>query len=464
MLYIQSQFFIFPGVKVQQKTNSFWNEVKSKPNCKHLVEVKIKELVSETASMLNRNSITRFLFQKRPLDSEKVSTITPLQSHSSNVTANLQPANQTENDQSSDSESDQEKCKVAERPAPKQTALKDRLFFCSTELDRLKRIRKLGLASDDIFDKIEKYSLEEKELKKSLKRLEKSVEYNRDSRRRKKAKFEKIQAMLPDQKIVKDKPGPWPIEATQPELLKTIADIVTSQSAADDKRRCSVLYTCRTLDDLHEALQERGFSLSRSSTYNRLVPKRLNSMEGKRHVTTVPVKLAKASANERQKHSDSHFATVTVNYLKELAVVLGSGPVFFLSQDDKCRVPIGLPAANKQAPFLMSMERRVRLPDHDFVVATRHKLIPSVYAAAKISESSVTYSGPTFITIRSGKHDSSNAASHASDFDRLFKLDDFADVMRMNDGKLKPVVIISVDGGPDENPRYLRKHLLNIHL
>ena len=240
-----------------------------------------------------------------------------------------------------------------------------------------------------------------------------------------------------------------------PELLKTIVDIVISQSSADERRRSSVLRTCTILDDLHSELLNRGFVLSRSALYHRLMPKRFNSSQGKRHVNTVPVKLIKATSNERKKHQDSHFAMATINYLKDLAVILGDGPVFYLSQNDKCRVPIGLPAATKQAPFLMKMEQRVQLPDHDFVVASRHKLIPSVYAACKIETSKVSYSGPTYIAIRSGKHDKSDASTHSSDFDALERLEEFQNIMKTKSGEVKPVVIISVDGGPDENPQYV---------
>ncbi|KAL4705432.1 hypothetical protein ACJJTC_002190 [Scirpophaga incertulas] len=60
----------------------------------------------------------------------------------------------------------------------------------------------------------------------------------------------------------------------------------------------------------------------------------------------------------------------------------------------------------------------------------------------------VTYSGPTYIAIRSGKHSSSTAKTHHSDFNRILQLPEFADFAS------KPVVIFSVDGGPDENPRY----------
>ncbi|CAG8469436.1 7293_t:CDS:2 [Dentiscutata erythropus] len=93
----------------------------------------------------------------------------------------------------------------------------------------------------------------------------------------------------------------------------------------------------------------------------------------------------------------------------------------------------------------MKLEYRVELPDHYWVVAERHKLIPSVYTVLDIQEDkyrqaeAVTYSGPMFIKIRSSKHDSSTAYSHGKDFDDLMP---------------KPVVVMISDGGPDENPCY----------
>lgn len=118
--------------------------------------------------------------------------------------------------------------------------------------------------------------------------------------------------------------------------------------------------------------------------------------------------------------------------METIASVLGNRQVAFLSQDDKARVPIGITAANKQAPFLMSIEYRVALPDHDWVVAERHKLIPSVYAGIVItsgkidgSPAQVTYSGPTYISIRSGKHSGSSAATHAYDFHHLLTMAEF---------------------------------------
>ncbi len=83
--------------------------------------------------------------------------------------------------------------------------------------------------------------------------------------------------------------------------------------------------------------------------------------KGKRHVSTVPVKLVRAQNTGRHPHPDSHFAAATIEYLKDLAMLYGSKSVFVISQDDKARVPLGLPAAKKQAPLLMHLEYRIEL-------------------------------------------------------------------------------------------------------
>jgi hypothetical protein len=57
------------------------------------------------------------------------------------------------------------------------------------------------------------------------------------------------------------------LEDDQPQLLKTIVDIVTAGAAADDRRRSEILATCKTIDDLRESLINHGFILSRSGTY-----------------------------------------------------------------------------------------------------------------------------------------------------------------------------------------------------
>ncbi|CAF3421142.1 unnamed protein product [Rotaria socialis] len=185
--------------------------------------------------------------------------------------------------------------------------------------------------------------------------------------------------------IIRHTSGKPSLEESQCGLLGAIMDIANSVVvAADSRRRTDAIQSCLTLDSLKEQFNVRGYQLSRTSTYYR--------------------------------------------------------------QDDKCRIPLGISAAHKQAPFIMSMKIQIKLPDHDFVIATKHKLIPSVYGACIINDERVSYSGPTFAAIRSGKHDHSSAMAHANDFDTLVQLPKF-EIVTLSNGTVKPVVILSVDGG-----------------
>lgn len=297
--------------------------------------------------------------------------------------------------------------------------------------------------------------------KKQLVKKEKNALYQRKFRSNRKQKLvelctsnESVAAILK----IKEKVGPPRIEEEDSGLLQTIIEIATFGSATHDRRRTEEIKACKTLDDLHKKLVEAGFQLSRSATYLRLLPKNSITIKGKRHVATVPVKLCRAQNDRHKSHADSQFCTTSIGALEKLVSMLGPQQVAFISQDDKARVPIGLKAAQKQSAVLMHVEYRVMLPDHYWVVAEKHKLIPSVYAGIEIKSEkfgdpeSVTYSGPTYVAIRSGKHNSSTAVSHSDDFERLMDLQEFESIVKHNN-EVKPVVIISSDGGPDENPR-----------
>ena len=170
-----------------------------------------------------------------------------------------------------------------------------------------------------------------------------------------------------------------------------------------------------TLDDLRDCLIKDGYELSRSPLYLRLLLRRHDTIEGKRHVKTVPVKIRRYKTDLRKKHADANFTSATKEHLKNIATMFAPDSVLVLSIDDKAKVPIRITAATKQAPMVMHMTYEIRLPDHDFVVATLQKLTPSVYAACEItkcsskSDFSISYSGPMHIVIRSSKHDSSTA-------------------------------------------------------
>ncbi|CAH1099403.1 unnamed protein product [Psylliodes chrysocephalus] len=92
----------------------------------------------------------------------------------------------------------------------------------------------------------------------------------------------------------------------------------------------------------------------------------------------------------------------------------------------------------------------------------KNKLIPSVYAGIVIKKDgegkpeAVTHAGPTYVAIRSGKHSSFNAETHATGIHRLSETPAFKNFMRTQKGFVKPVFIFTCDGGPGENARYER--------
>lgn len=119
----------------------------------------------------------------------------------------------------------------------------------------------------------------------------------------KKAKIEAAldkHLVLRESSTAKSKPGRPRLEELQPELIKTIINMAIPGSAAHEKRQSEVYRSILTLNDLHDQLKKDGFHLSRNGLYLRLMPKRSSSLEGKRHISTVPVKLIRAQNDHHQ--------------------------------------------------------------------------------------------------------------------------------------------------------------------
>ena len=108
-----------------------------------------------------------------------------------------------------------------------------------------------------------------------------------------------------------------------------------------------------SLDNLNKASEKKGFNLSRTATYYRLLPAHARHEDVKRHVHIVPVKLCRPQNDLQEKHIDGHFGMASVKFARELASLFGDHHLFFLSQDDKARVPLGPPISKKQAAILM---------------------------------------------------------------------------------------------------------------
>ena len=154
------------------------------------------------------------------------------------------------------------------------------------------------------------------------------------------------------------------------------------------------------------------------------------------------------------------FARSSIKALEEIPAILGSEEVILHSVDDKVKVPLAIAVAKKQTLLLMHMEYQMTLPNHDFVVGSKHKLIPSVIGDMKVVKSkdltndAVSYSGSTYITIRSSKYSGSSAFHHLRDINTARSLPEFTESFQNQHSREKKVMILTVYGGPDGNPRY----------
>ena len=94
---------------------------------------------------------------------------------------------------------------------------------------------------------------------------------------------------------------------------------------------------------------------------------------------------------------------------------------------------MGIPAATKQGQVFMHLDYKVKLSYHQYVVAARHKLKPSVYVMCTIDEKcvgspdAVKYTGPTAVRVRSCKHDRSTGETHLADLKKLLSGQDCGD-------------------------------------
>lgn len=350
---------------------------------------------------------------------------------------------------------------TATAKTPKQDEIKAKIADVSEEVNVLYKKKTTGLISPEQLKTLKDLEKQLQKLKVELEQLQSNQKRQQQHRLNVKRKLDDLddetkEKLKKASVLPKEKPG-RPSKTDDAPLIDAITEIALGGSAADDRRRSELIRTVRTLDDLTHELQKRGFNMSRSSVYLRLQPRSARTQEGKRHVTTAPVKLARCQNDKHSAHEDGKFARTSIWHLEELASVLGPEEVTFHSQDDKARIPIGITAANKQAPMLLNMEYKVTLSDHDFVIAPSHKLIPSVIASIEIrrdSQDAVTYSGPTYVALRSAKHSGSTAYAHLYDMKHIHELDQFKRDLYNSKNLVKPVFICTVDGGPDENPRY----------
>jgi len=56
-----------------------------------------------------------------------------------------------------------------------------------------------------------------------------------------------------------------------------------------------------------------------------------------------------------------------------------SDKIVILSQDDKAKVAVGIPAVRRHFETMQSVRESVSVANHDFLISLSQKLVPSVY-------------------------------------------------------------------------------------
>ena len=176
------------------------------------------------------------------------------------------------------------------------------------------------------------------------------------------------------------------------------------------------------------------------------MPSRSNSIAAKAHHHPANIAISSVSRNEKKEHPDEHYCLAAL-FLTHSVIIC---------QDDKAKVPLGIPAVGRTFQTIQSFREPVTLPDHDFPIGMQQKLIPSVYLLINPSDTNDTFrNGQLSIFIRPQYQIGTSSTSHMSDLNSLTQDNRFDEILKVN-GQIKPIWILLVDGGPDENPRHMK--------
>ena len=226
--------------------------------------------------------------------------------------------------------------------SPKQNEIQCKLALTNDILVALYHKRSMGLLSENDGKELKKNQVILSSLKKDMKKCLQNVMRQKKHRTMTQAKLKSLKHESSQMSSSTDNSISQQSKSDNELLCEAITLIALSGSAAHERRRSDIVRSVKTLDQLTIALQKEGFDLKRGSVYLRLLPRNASTKEGKRHILTAPVKLIRPSNSKHSDHPSILFARASINYLEELAGLLGPLEVTFHTQDDKCKYPSGL--------------------------------------------------------------------------------------------------------------------------
>ncbi|CAG8817714.1 34249_t:CDS:2, partial [Gigaspora margarita] len=211
--------------------------------------------------------------------------------------------------------------------------------------------------------------------------------------------------------------------------------IVTEQTKRLKKLKCHTEVQARLTEKkaklLEEALEEKyNVYLSRQCISTYLEPRHPNTFAARHH------------------HYPAKSARTFAKVFADDAVII--------SQDDKAKVSLGIPAVGRTFKTLQSINESVLGANHDFPVGSKIKLIPSIYLIIDPANSNDSLRlGQLLIFIRPKYFVGTSSLTHMSDLQSIISNQQFAGAL-MKENKIKPIFVLFIDGGPDENLKHMK--------
>ncbi len=117
-----------------------------------------------------------------------------------------------------------------------------------------------------------------------------------------------------------------------------------------------------------------------------MLPNNRNSIAARTHHHPAMVRIANISQSEKKEHIDSYYCLASIKASKSFTSTFSS-LVVMISQDDKAKVNVGIPAVRHTFQTIQSIAEPVEVEDHDFPIDASQKLVSSVYLMINLANS-----------------------------------------------------------------------------
>ncbi|KAJ8019969.1 hypothetical protein HOLleu_41765 [Holothuria leucospilota] len=258
--------------------------------------------------------------------------------------------------------------------------------------------------------------------------------------------------------------GRKPFRQIFPNLIPTVNEFIGDNGfSAHERRRSTTGRSCGTsLDQLRRHVISTAKCPNDVSTVTlrRLMepPSKLRNSR-KQYKGLVKAKVASKRNDVRKKNEDGHYYAARMRYRLEFGRKFEDETIV-ISADCMNKVNIGGLAVSRyhQIRRIFPNDDRPNVPDHDFPIGKGYKITPSGYMILKSKPGfqkttqdnlgrtvyQFPRTGPSFLFNRVARFRSVSVQSHVNDLDKI---------LSSREGVGKTMVILSVDGGPDWNPK-----------